>query len=243
MGGKIGSAYQTAPAVGTGFDVQLQKARSAIASSPYAGWVDRMIENAYQTGKAPGPMGSLLDVPIGRFQNFKLAPPGYKGVFRSFDMLTPLAPGPISTVMDMFGLPTEYYMTTGWGNDLRDPGMGGEGAIIDAQTNPVTGEKNQCPDGYMFDEDLQACRLAGGLPGGDGGVVTTPGPYEAGDYARMGLLDVAPMGMGLFADRYGAGFGTPSDFNAANLAFRRGAATRPQYFKQAPDLTGYTLLS
>jgi hypothetical protein len=73
--------------------------------------------------------------------------------------------------------------------------------------------------------------------------MTTSGPYAEGDYARMGLLDVAPMGMGMFAQRYGAGFGTPQDFSTANLAFRRGAATRPQYFKQAPDLTGYTLLS
>tara|TARA_R100001510_G_C7633652_1_gene192152 strand:- start:186 stop:1268 length:1083 start_codon:yes stop_codon:yes gene_type:complete len=105
--------------------------------------------------------------------------------------------------------------------------------------NPVTG-KDECPDGYMFDEDLQACRLAGGLPGGDGEVMTTSGPYDAGDYARMGLLDIAPMGMSLFADRYGV---PQMDFDTSNLAFRRGAATRPQYFKQAPDLTGYTLLS
>lgn len=110
---------------------------------------------------------------------------------------------------------------------------------VPASTNPITGEK-QCPDGYMFDEDLQACRLAGGLPGGDGSVMTTSGPYEAGDYARMGLLDIAPMGMSLFADRYGV---PQMDFDTSNLAFRRGAATRPQYFKQAPDLTGYTLLS
>jgi len=121
-----------------------------------------------------------------------------------------------------------------------DDGRGPD--TVPATTNPVTGEQ-QCPDGYMFDEDLQACRLAGGLPGGDGEVMTTSGPYEAGDYARMGLLDVAPMGMGMFAQRYGAGFGTPQDFSSANLAFRRGAATRPQYFQQAPDLTGYTLLS
>ena len=130
------------------------------------------------------------------------------------------------------------------GNDtspIFDDGKGRDDTVP-ASYNPNTGEA-QCPDGYVFDEDLQACRLAGGLPGGDGQVMTTSGPYEAGDYARMGLLDIAPMGMGLFADRYGAGFGTPSDFSTANLAFRRGSATRPQYFKQAPDLTGYTLLS
>jgi len=128
------------------------------------------------------------------------------------------------------------------GIDPNAMGPEGDGSdIVPAEYNPVTGEQDQCPDGYMFDEDLQACRMGGDLPFGT--PITTPGPYEAGDYARMGLLDVAPMGMGLFADRYGAGFGTPQNFNAANLAFRRGAATRPQYFRQAPDLTGYTLLS
>jgi hypothetical protein len=40
---------------------------------------------------------------------------------------------------------------------------------------PSTPARLNAHDGYMFDEDLQACRLAGGLPGGDGGVVTTPG--------------------------------------------------------------------
>ena len=135
----------------------------------------------------------------------------------------------------------EVYTGNRPNDPMFDDGRGRDDTVP-ASYNPNTGEA-QCPDGYMFDEDLQACRLAGGLPGGDGGVVTTPGPYEAGDYARMGLLDIAPMGTGMFAERYGAGFGTPQDFSAANLAFRRGAATRPQYFRQAPDLTGYTLLS
>jgi hypothetical protein len=232
MGGAIGSAYQTAPSIGTGFDVQLQKARSAIAASPYTGWVDRMIENAYQTGKAPGLINNLLDVPIGRFQNFKLAPPGYKGVYRSYDMLQPLAPGPVATIMDMFGLPTEYYMTTGWGNDPRDPNMGGEGAeedrqLLPTQTNPVTGQE-ECPEGYVFDEDLQACRMGGG------GAKTKP--YTGDLYGRMGLLDIAPTGLGMFKQRFGAGFGSPSEFDAANLAFRRGGGV----MKQHP---GYTLLS
>jgi hypothetical protein len=123
--------------------------------------------------------------------------------------------------------------------------MGREGdgrETVAAEYNPNTGRQDQCPEGYVFDEDLQACRMGGGTPG-FGTPVTGAGPYEAGDYARMGLLDVAPMGMGMFADRYGAGFGTPQDFSAANLAFRRGAATRPQYFQQAPNLTGYTLLA
>ena len=137
----------------------------------------------------------------------------------------------------LFGL-GEVYTGNRPNQPLFDDGSGPEDTVP-ATTNPITGEK-QCPNGYMFDEDLQACRLAGGLPGGDGEVMTTSGPYEAGDYARMGLLDIAPMGMSLFADRYGV---PQTDFDTSNLAFRRGAATRPQYFKQAPDLTGYTLLS
>jgi len=125
----------------------------------------------------------------------------------------------------------------------RDPdamGPDGDGPdTIPAEYNPVTGQQNQCPDGYTFDEDLQACRMSADLPS-FGTPITTPGPYAAGDYARMGLLDIAPMGMSLFADRYGI---PQMDFDTANLAFRRAGATRPQYFRKAPDLTGYTLLS
>lgn len=101
--------------------------------------------------------------------------------------------------------------------------------------DPVTGQQ-RCPDGYIFDEDLNACRLA---PMDVAATTTTPG--EA--YARTGLLDVAPEGLLDFQQRYGAGFGTPMDFEAANLAFRRQGATYPEYFRTAPKLDGYTLLS
>ena len=46
-----------------------------------------------------------------------------------------------------------------------------------------------------------------------------------------------------FQQRYGAGFGTPSEFADANLAFRRQGAYRPEYFDQPYPTTGYTLLS
>lgn len=101
--------------------------------------------------------------------------------------------------------------------------------------DPVTGQQ-RCPDGYIFDEDLNACRLA---PMDVTATTATPG--EA--YARTGLLDVAPEGLLDFQKRYGAGFGTPMDFEAANLAFRRQGATYPEYFRTAPKLDGYTLLS
>jgi len=106
--------------------------------------------------------------------------------------------------------------------------------------NPVTG---QCDAGYIFDEQLNACRLdtrgGAGAPGDVGSVV----PPADGAYARMGLLDVAPTGLPQFQQQYGAGFGTPQDFAAANLNFRRQGATYPQYFQRPPQLSGYTLLS
>ena len=150
-------------------------------------------------------------------------------------LLTSLMPQP-TTEAQLGGVYTGFgRMGEGEGPDFG----GGDGPdTVPAEYNPVTGQQNQCPDGYTFDEDLQACRMSADLPFGT--PITTPGPYAAGDYARMGLLDIAPMGMSLFADRYGI---PQMDFDTANLAFRRAGATRPQYFRQAPDLTGYTLLA
>jgi len=240
MGGKIGSDYQKAPSVGDGFDVNLNKAMTRIAAAPATqrlNLVDKMIMKAYQDRLAPGLMGGLFDAPLGRTQNFQLFDDPRKGIFKSFqNQASPFgALGFLSNIFDL-----DPYVTTGYVDRIGPEGDGRD--VVPAEYNPVTGQQNQCPEGYVFDEDLQACRMSAELPS-FGTPITTPGPYEAGDYARMGLLDVAPMGMGMFAERYGAGFGTPQDFSAANLAFRRGAATRPQYFRQAPDLTGYTLLS
>lgn len=106
---------------------------------------------------------------------------------------------------------------------------------------PPKGDK-ECPDGYTFDPDLNACRLDT-----RGGTTTAPdAPAAPGtpgaQYARMGLLDVAPEGLMGFQERYGAGFGTPADFGAANLAFRQQGAISPEYYQTPPKLTGYTLL-
>ncbi len=113
--------------------------------------------------------------------------------------------------------------------------------VVPTVTNPATG-REECPDGYTFDPDLNACRLDT-----RGGTTTAPdAPAAPGvpgaQYARMGLLDVAPEGLMGFQERYGAGFGTPSDFGAANLAFRQQGAISPEYYTNAPKLTGYTLL-
>jgi len=205
---------------------QLQN-RMINANALMQGYPVSFLGKTFRVPSVPGIIGGLLGK--ANLSNMERVL-GTQGSIPAFDVT-----GKFQGVYDADGIYS--------GNDTSpafDDGRGPD--TVPATYNPNTGEQ-QCPDGYMFDEDLQACRLAGGLPGGDGKVMTTSGPYAEGDYARMGLLDVAPMGMGMFAQRYGAGFGTPSDFSTANLAFRRGAATRPQYFKQAPDLTGYTLLS
>ena len=112
---------------------------------------------------------------------------------------------------------------------------GGDGReVVSTQTNPVTGQE-ECPEGYVFDEDLQACRMGDDLPmdyTGRPGVGAATGDL----YGRMGLLDVAPTGLGMFKERFGAGFGTPSEFDTANMAFRRSGGVQRPY-------EGYTLLA
>lgn len=103
--------------------------------------------------------------------------------------------------------------------------------IVGSITDTATGEE-KCPTGYMFDEDLQACRL-------DTGMADTPVDDRTDGtaaYARMGLLDVAP-------DFSGSAFGDGAGFADANLAFRRRSATRPDIFRARPSLEGFTLLS
>ena len=98
----------------------------------------------------------------------------------------------------------------------------GEGGMQTVAPSPDTG---QCPAGYIFDEDLQACRL-------------DTGPAERVDYTApqtygmMGLLDTAPSGLLEFGQRFGL---PPVDFAAANRAFRRSSGTITPY-------QGYSLL-
>lgn len=106
----------------------------------------------------------------------------------------------------------------------------GEGGMQTVAPSPDTG---QCPAGYIFDEDLQACRL-------------DTGPAERVDYTApqtygmLGLLDRVPEGLLGFAKTYnlgdesGQGFG-PVDFALANTAFRRSSGTITPY-------QGYSLL-
>jgi len=152
-----------------------------------------------------------------------------------FGLVTSLMPEP-TTEADLGG----FY--TGFG---RGPGEGPQGdgrEVVPTQTNPATGQE-ECPEGYVFDADIQACRASaplanvGDTVGGDGFT------YEPGTYARMGLLDVAPEDLGGFASTYGTGFMTPEEFEAANLEYRRRAGTQAGIFQDPYNLQGYTLLA
>ena len=165
----------------------------------------------------------------------QIGTPGMGLLGQGIDALTTLVLGPPKTFEDL--------LARGAYTGMNAPDMSGgrdDGREEVKPVDPVTG---QCDAGYIFDEDLQACRLdtrGGAGNGGDVGSVVPPTP---GGYARMGLLDYAPSGLEQFYSRYGAGYPTAPDFQSANLAFRQQGATYPEYFKRPPRLDGYTLLS
>jgi hypothetical protein len=148
----------------------------------------------------------------------------------------------VTGVSDQYGNLIEGTDPLGTLQSTREAGgPGGEGAEMQ-NIKPVNPETGQCDEGYMFDEDLQACRLDTSYQAAAstvGGVMAQPSDA----YARMGLLDVAPTGLPQFQQQYGVGFGTPSQFADANMAFRRQGAYRPEYFDRPYPTTGYTLLS
>ena len=221
-----------------GFDVNLNRAMTRIAMAPpdqRLGYVDRAIMEAYQTGKAPGLMG-LLGFDLGRTQNFQTFDNPNRGIFSSFESQAP-GFGTMGFLSDLFGL--DPYVTTGFVDDDGPDGDGPAREIVPTQTNPVTGQE-ECPSGYTFDGDINACRIDAPLENVVGG---TGFDYEPGTYARMGLLDVAPEGLPEFAERYGAGYMTPEEFEAANLDYRRRAGTMAGIFQDPYNLSGYTLLS
>ena len=99
--------------------------------------------------------------------------------------------------------------------------------LVSPQTNPMTGQ-SQCPDGYIFDDDLQACRMKTRRESaGD----TATGTPSSDMYYRRTALDTAPANTP-------AGF----DFDAANKRFTQSYAYRPGYYNKPMDLTGFTKL-
>lgn len=133
--------------------------------------------------------------------------------------------GRVTGVADKYGNVIE-------GRDPDAPDAGGRdgGSPEKVPEDLLTG----CPEGYVKDEQLGGfCRLDTGTAAASAPTVTTP---TTGGYAQMGLLDQTPTGLPQFQQQYGAGFGTPSQFAAANTDFRRRGAVTPAY-------PGYTLLS
>jgi hypothetical protein len=144
-----------------------------------------------------------------------LQKPGHMPVYKN---------GRVTGVKDAYGNVVE-------GSDFdRDYGGRDDGPPEKVPEDLLTG----CPEGYVKDEQLGGfCRLDTGTTAASAPTVTAP---TTGGYAQMGQLDIAPTGLPQFQQQYGAGFGSPSQFAAANTDFRRRGAVMPAY-------PGYTLLS
>ena len=175
--------------------------------------------------------GTMFPSWIGRVQAQNLR--NIRGALGDFYAMDPFAAG---TAMSDRIVTNELGQVIGvYGEDGRltgrDPardererrmqeGEGGAQQVV--APSPVTG---QCPDGYIFDEDLQACRL-------DTGVAERVDYTAPQTYGMMGLLDTAPSGLLEFGQRFKL---PPVDFAASNQAFRRASGTITPY-------QGYTLL-
>lgn len=142
-----------------------------------------------------------------------------------------------------FGIPVQVYTGASKynphdaSNRFSTPDRGGRQEQVAPVQDPMTGQA-RCPDGYVFNETLQACVMDTAATSSFQLTAPAAPTAPSGDYyARMGLLDQPPAGL------LEAGFGSPQDFAAANTAFRMGAATRPSMYTDPYNLQGYTLLS
>jgi len=127
------------------------------------------------------------------------------------------------------GMPVAGY--EGAFANLVNPPQVDRGENVVAPVVDTSGQA-RCPEGYEFDENLNACRK---ITPTNYTAMTMPS-VPAGRYARMGLLDQPPAGL------LEAGFGSPADFAGANLAFRRASAPMSTYFTDPRSYEGYTLI-
>jgi len=116
---------------------------------------------------------------------------------------------------------------TGMNNPNAQDSMAdsGDESVVAPIDNPLTNQP-RCPDGYVFDDDLQACRLD--VSGGASQAQTGDGDI----YYRRTALDDAPANVP-------SGF----DFGAANRRFTQSYGYRPDYYRSPMSLTGFTRLS
>ena len=107
---------------------------------------------------------------------------------------------------------------------VRGRGYDTDGGRDEQETMPVNPLTGTCPDGYIFDDDLQACRLDTGASTDDTG--DTMGSSAEGLMYRPTALDEAPA------------FGGDG-FAEANKAFVDTFAYNPDYYENQMDLTGF----
>lgn len=117
---------------------------------------------------------------------------------------------------------------TGLDNSNAMSDDGGSDDVVPPQTNPLTGTQ-QCPDGYIFDEFLQACRP---MTRSEKGVSNGTADTGSGAFFRRTSLDDAPANLP-------SGF----DFDAANRRFTESYGYRPDFYRSPMSLTGFTRVS
>ena len=122
---------------------------------------------------------------------------------------------------------TQVYTGFG-GNPFAPPEVRDE--TTPPVTNPLTGT-SRCPDGFIFDDDLQACRRKTRSELADTGSGGSPAPSTGDIFYRRSILDDAPAILP-------AGF----DFNAANRRFIESYGVRPDNYRMPLSLTGFTRL-
>jgi hypothetical protein len=195
----------------------------------------------------PGPMGiPAFDMNEGQTDDFAGNPDSAAGAGTNSlgDVIGGyLSSGPIGIIGG--------FLDSAVGLEAHAPGAGGgtggdgfpETSYMSRYYGGGGSSENRCPEGYIYDEQLAACRLntrPDDAAQQDGGLLQ---PATSGGYARMGLLDVSPESLSKFVERYGiSGFDSPNAFEQQNLAFRRQSATYPEFYKQPPLMPGYTNL-
>ena len=142
----------------------------------------------FSFGLAPAIMGLLG----AKTKYEQLSSGDYRPVFVGDKLYGSFGEGPFGgNVYTGLPLPSDVaaeYGIPGFEPEERDE-------VVPTVTDPVTMEQ-KCPDGYIFDEDLQACRLATTAP--------VAQPLEARTPTRTySLLGQAPDGLLDFQRRYG----------------------------------------
>jgi len=132
----------------------------------------------------------------------------------------------VNTTRDFMGFPvTTYTGRPEFAPNADDANrINNDDPIVALQQNPLTGTE-QCPDGYEFDEDLQACKMKSERKTG---TRDTSGER----YYRATSLDNAPANVP-------AGF----DFAAANRNFVNSFAYNPLNYRKPMGLDGFSKVS